>query len=183
MSLDPPGSRRRSIRQPGFDYSHPGVYFVTCCAFRREEIFGAVVEAEMQPSPLGRLIRAEWFRSIGVRREVELFRSEFVLMPNHLHGIVWTVADEPAGSDEKMSPSHAPRSLASFIAAFKAAVARRAGQEMGLTDIWQRDHYEHLIRNETELQTIRVYIHANPQRWLEDQLHPSAPPNRFNRDQ
>jgi putative transposase len=216
MKYDPQIHHRRSIRLKGFDYSHPGVYFVTLCTFQRDEIFGALVNEEMQLSPLGRIARTEWFRSAEIRQEIQLFKTEFVLMPNHLHGIVWIVDEDvrPAendtvgadgirpdgirppdirpelGEDSGASMTgayhaplrRAPRPLASFIAGYKAAVTGRAGRELNSANIWQRIYYEHIVRNENELQIIRVYIYTNPQRWHQDQLHPSASPNRFNQD-
>ena len=245
MKFDPETHHRRSIRLPGYDYSRPGVFFVTLCTFQREEILGAVVDEEMQLSPLGRIVRTEWFRSAEVRKEIQLFKTEFVVMPNHLHGIVWITADDGVGVDcirpagirpDGILPAHrgweappiktaptgkrgtgggtrkyrvqaghhaegvdlasasdtgayhaplqsAPRSLGSFMAGFKAAVTGRVGDELNFANIWQRNFYEHIIRNEDELQEIRVYIHTNPRRWPEDQLHPAAPPNRFNQDE
>jgi putative transposase len=162
------------------------------------------------------IVQNEWFRSAEIRKEFRLFGDEFVVMPNHLHRIVWIVGadgvrpdlpDEthpvisggvrpvnlngvwPEGvrSTQKKGASLAPlqragRSLSSFIAGFKACVTGRAGHEWNMTNIWQRNYYEHIIRNETELKNIWNYIDTNPLRWQEDQLHPSAPSNRFNQD-
>jgi putative transposase len=241
MKFDRETHRRRSIRLAGYDYSRPGVFFVTLCTFQREEILGAMVDEEMQLSPLGRIVRTEWFRSAEMRKEIQLFKTEFVIMPNHLHGIVWIIHDDGAGAVPRKERSGAggirptnagwearcadvnresagdtgagaitptqsvgagtigdrrraggarceplqrtPRSLGSFIAGFKAAVTGRAGDELNSTNIWQQNYYEHIIRNEDELQEIRVYIHTNPRRWQEDQLHPSAPPNKYNQEE
>jgi putative transposase len=73
-------------------------------------------------------------------------------------------------------------SLSSFIAGFKASVTSRARRELDITGIWQRNYYDHIIRNETELMKIWHYIDTNPSKWEEDQLHPDAPPNPFNQD-
>jgi putative transposase len=91
MKYDPRRHHRRSIRLKGYDYRQPGAYFVTICTCQREELFGQIVDGEMQLSPLGELIKREWFRSAQMRREIELFDDELVIMPNHIHGIVHIV--------------------------------------------------------------------------------------------
>ncbi len=174
MRINEPLHHRRSIRLKGVDYSHPGIFFITICAFQREELFGKVMDGEMQLSPLGKIVRTEWFRSAEVCKEIQLFKTEFAVMPNHIHGIVWIVEDGAVGT---------PRSLDSFVTGFKAAVTSRAGNELNSANLWQPNYYEHMIRSKDELQDIRVYIQANPQRWQADQLHPCAQPNRFNQDE
>ncbi len=81
--------RRKSIRLKGYDYSQAGGYFVTIVTYRRECLFGEVVNGETQINPLGETTKEEWFRSTRIRKEIRLFEDEFVLMPNHIHGIVW----------------------------------------------------------------------------------------------
>ena len=73
-----------------------------------------------------------------------------------------------------------PKSLGSFLAGFKASVTSRAKKEMNITSIWQRNYYEHIIRNAVEFEKIWAYIENNPHKWQEDSLHPSAPANKFN---
>ncbi len=179
MRLDREKRSRRSIRLEGYDYSHPGVFFLTLCAYEREELFGEIVDGELQMSPLGRIVRAEWFRSAEMRKEIQLFKSEFGLMPNHLHGIVWINGSAGEESNRRQRP---PRELGTFLKGFKDSVIRRARDELKIAQVWQRNDHEHIVRNENELQDIRVYIQTNPLRWQEDQLHPSAGPNRFNQE-
>ncbi|MEO0408413.1 MAG: hypothetical protein AAF289_13780 [Cyanobacteria bacterium P01_A01_bin.135] len=83
-------NRRRSIRLPGYDYSASGLYFVTICTYQRQCLFGAVVNGEMRLNDLGQIVAAEWVRSADIRREIEC--DEWVVMPNHVHGIVRIVA-------------------------------------------------------------------------------------------
>jgi len=90
---DPSRHRRRSIRLRGYDYTQPGAYFVTICTHNREPLFGKVVAGEMVLNAWGRIVREEWFRSAEIRAEIELFPDEFVVMPNHIHGIIWIVGD------------------------------------------------------------------------------------------
>jgi putative transposase len=79
---------RRSIRLPGFDYSQPGAYFVTICSYRRKHLFGEVIDGEVALSVDGRSVREEWFNTADIRKNVTLLEDEFVIMPNHIHGII-----------------------------------------------------------------------------------------------
>jgi REP element-mobilizing transposase RayT len=97
MKFDPRKHQRRSIRLKGYDYAQPGAYFVTLCAWQREDLFGAVVNGEMHLNPLGQIVHDEWLRSMGIRQEIRLYEDEFVVMPNHLHGIVCIV--DTVGAD------------------------------------------------------------------------------------
>ena len=92
MGYDPERHRRRSIRLKDWDYAQPGAYFVTIVAYGRELLFGQVVGDEIRLSAFGEIVRDEWLASADIRREIRL--DEFVVMPNHLHGIVWIVADD-----------------------------------------------------------------------------------------
>ena len=98
MQLDPIFHTRKSTRLKGFDYSQAGGYFVTVVTFRRENLFGEVVDGEMQVNALGRIVQEEWFRSAKIRKEIRLLEDEFVVMPNHIHGIVWIEIDS-VGAD------------------------------------------------------------------------------------
>jgi REP element-mobilizing transposase RayT len=204
MKYAPSLHHRRSIRLKGYDYSQPGMYFVTMVTWRRDDLFGKIINGEMQLSELGKIVRDEWMRSNGMRQEIRVYEDEFVVMPNHMHGIVWIV--EPVGADSVRPENgvrpgigayHAPQqealqqeatqqeagaslaplrraqsSLSSFVAGFKAAVTSRAKQELNMIGIWQRNYYEHIIRNEKEFMKIWEYIDMNPRKWLDDQLYP-----------
>ncbi len=87
MKYDANIHHRRSIRLHGYDYSLPGAYYVTLCAFRKERIFGHVVEDQMHENECGKIAREQWFESARIRRGLEL--DAFMVMPNHLHGILW----------------------------------------------------------------------------------------------
>ena len=103
MKFDPRKHHRNSIRLKEYDYAQPGAYFVTAVAFQREELFGQIVDKVMQPNRRGEIIREEWFRSADIRNEIRLFPEEFIVMPNHIHGIVWIVengvVDANVGTD------------------------------------------------------------------------------------
>lgn len=185
--FDPRRHHRRSIRLQGYDYAQPGAYFVTVCTHHREMLFGEVVNDIVRLNTFGQIVREEWFRSAEIRREIELYPDEFVVMPNHIHGIVWIVEwDGTNVGASGRSPLHdrpfqrprgpAPRSLASFVAGFKSAVTRCINHVRGSlgTSVWQRNYWEHVIRTERVLNAIRQYIHANPSRWSFDRYNPHA---------
>ncbi len=189
MQFDSHIHHRRSIRLKGYDYSQPGAYFITLVTYQRNCLFGDLVGGEMQLSVLGKIIHDEWMRSIGIRVEIRANKDEFVIMPNHLHGIVWIVgADGVRPGGQGVGHSHhtsepganlaplrrIPRSLSSFVAGFKAAVTSRAKRELDMTGIWQRNYYDHIIRNDQDFMNIWEYIDTNPQKWQEDQLRPSV---------
>ena len=110
MKYDPQKHHRRSIRLKGYDYCvggfvpptryaagtkpaarQPGAYFVTICAFQRMHVFGEVINGEMILNETGKIARDEWFKTAELRPYVELFEDEFVVMPNHAHGMIWIV--------------------------------------------------------------------------------------------
>ncbi len=192
---DPNRHHRRSIRLPGYDYTQPGAYFVTICTHERAHLFGHVVDGDMVLNAFGKIVWEEWFRSAEIRAEIELFPDEFVVMPNHIHGIVWIMETNdhnvgahgrapvigPTGrSPLRIPPAHprgpAARSLGSFIAGFKSAVTKRINTLRGTPGarVWQRNYYERIIRNERALNAIRRYIAENPLRWHRDRYNPDA---------
>lgn len=182
LNYDPNIHHRRSIRMKGYDYTQPGAYFVTIVSDQRKELFGAVINERMRLSPLGEIIRIECMRSIGIRKEILLHEDEFVIMPNHIHGIVWIVTAESGdlrpligNTPADSLPLKHSSSLGKFIAGFKASATHRARRELNITSIWQRNYYEHIIRNQVELQKIWDYIDSNPREWFEDQYNPTKP--------
>jgi putative transposase len=196
---DPQIHHRHSIRLKGYDYTQSGAYFVTLCTYQREEIFGEVAEGEMRLNPLGEIVREEWLKTTGIRSNVELHEDEFVIMPNHIHGIIWivetvgvtrtSVESTSVGATRRVAPTKEPHTLVSgslgaILGQFKSITAKRINALRGTSgvSVWQRNFYEHIIRDENELKIIWDYIYTNPLRWQEDQLHPAAPLNPFNQD-
>jgi REP element-mobilizing transposase RayT len=168
MRSDPLLHNRHSIRLQGYDYSQAGAYYVTMCAWQRRSLFGAIKGGIMCPNGLGALIESEWNR-IPEHAAAEL--DAFVLMPNHLHGIIVLV-----GAGQRPAPTaarfgHVPTgSLGVVVGQFKSRVTK---QVMRLWPawghpIWQRNYYEHVIRNEKEWNSIRNYVGGNPIQWEAD---------------
>jgi hypothetical protein len=97
MRYDPDRHHRRSIRLRGYDYRQPGAYFVTIVTQNHACLFDEVVGEEMHLNELGKIVWEERFRSTEIRQEIDLLPDEFVMMPNHVHGIVWIV-ESPVGA-------------------------------------------------------------------------------------
>jgi REP element-mobilizing transposase RayT len=178
--MDERPKRRRSIRLKGYDYSESGAYFVTICTRNRECLFGEILDGRMVLSEYGEIAREEWLHSEQIRREIKL--DEFVVMPNHIHGIIFFIGDSiqvgaTGRSPLQTSRPHGPlkKSLGSFVAGYKSLTTRRIIQlERGITiSIWQRNYYEHVIRNEIDLEEIREYVENNPAKWSDDENHPA----------
>ena len=167
--------RRHSIRLKGYDYAKPGMYFFTICTSNRQILFGTVANAAMQLNKFGQIIYDEWRKSAEIRHEIRL--DMLMVMPNHLHGIVMITEQDvgaTGGSPFPSGPSN--HSLGAFIAGFKSAVTTRINRLRGTPEarIWQRNYYEHVIRDEESLDRIREYILNNPAQWEFDPENPTA---------
>ncbi len=172
---------RRSIRLVGYDYSQPGAYFVTICTFQKKCVFSEIVDGQRRLNDWGRIVHEEWFRSARVRPEIEL--DACVVMPNHMHAIVgMTVGADSvrpqaeAAKGTRRVPLRRSRSLSSLVAGFKSSTTSRIRQLARVADIrvWQRNFYEHIIRDENELNKAREYISTNPLRWPSDPENPAS---------
>jgi putative transposase len=176
MRFDPDAHHRRSIRLKDHDYSRTGAYFVTIVTYARESLFGSVLDAEVLLNDAGRMVYATWAETRSVRPNVAL--DEFVLMPNHLHGIL--VINEslasirPAGLVAAAAHGPMSGSLGAIVGQFKALTTKRLNamrRSPGIR-VWQRNYYEHVVRDDTDLERLRAYIAANPARWSEDDENP-----------
>ncbi len=177
MPYNPNVHHRRSIRLKGYDYTQNGAYFVTIVTYHREHLFGEVVNGVMLLNEWGEIARREWFKIGELRPYIELYDDEFVVMPNHAHGIIWNVGalqrNSPTGAgaaDEK--PHVEAGSLGAIVRAYKSAVTyaiNAARQTRGMR-VWHRNYYEHIIRNDADLKRIRDYIANNPLKWTKDSL-------------
>ncbi|MGH2568954.1 MAG: transposase [Bacteroidota bacterium] len=178
MKYNPRLHHRRSIRLKGYDYSSEGGYFVTICTHNRECLFGEVVEEKMRLNEIGQIVKEEWARTSEIRQEVGL--DAFVVMPNHLHGVIIINTDPSkemhnVGTHGPASLRRQPRSLGSIVAGFKSAATKRinAHRNSPRMPVWQNRFYEHIIRDEDDRNRIRHYILENPRRWFYDEENPS----------
>ncbi len=173
MNADHPRSTRRSIRVPHYDYSQPGAYFVTICAEGRRALFGKIVDAQMRPDDAGTMITDCWLRLPFKFPTVEL--DQFVLMPNHLHGIV-VIAEAP--DDRSLGAATALGMIVAWFKTMTTNACIRGVKERGWSPfrsrLWQRNYYEHIIRGEKSLDAIREYIAGNPANWAADRENPAA---------
>ena len=163
-------SNRRSIRLKEYDYTQTGGYFVTICTENRKSIFGEIINGSVQLNKSGSIIAATWPWLSDQYPYVKL--DVWVIMPNHFHGIVFLFNDPMGGS--RTAPTKT-KSLGRLIGVFKTVSTKRINEihRNPAQPVWQRNYYEHVIRNETDLEEIREYIQNNPLKWLEDENHPA----------
>ena len=241
MKYDPTKHHRRSIRLPGYDYASPGAYFVTIVTYHLVCLFGKIQNDEMQLTNLGQIVEEHWRVIPEHFPNVEL--GTFVVMPNHIHGIIILHADAIRGlisspeilhnharrgvvSTPEISNNHARRGVVStpeilhdhscrgvvstpellnnhsrrdvvstpiitvpqgdetsplqrptlgqVVAYFKYQSTKQINTILDSTGtpIWQRNFYEHIIRNEDEHERIHLYIESNPVNWMDDEENP-----------
>jgi REP element-mobilizing transposase RayT len=149
---------RRSIRLRKYDYSKPGSYFVTICTDNRKCLFGGIDSQGMHLNELGLLILSIWNELPAHYPSIKL--DLFVIMPNHVHGI--------------LNLSEASASLSEIIRAFKSFSSREINKKFRSPGeaLWQRGFYEHVLRNEDDLDQTRQYILNNPLKWEFDRENP-----------
>jgi putative transposase len=174
---------RRPLRLPTYDYSLPGAYFITVCTQNRLSWFGDVVDGAMFRNDVGFMVEKWWYELSNKFCQIEL--DAFVVMPNHVHGIIF-ITDErrthrcaptgiptPVGADLCVRPKSDLRpSLGKIVQWFKTMTTNRyiagvkqTGWHPFPGKLWQRNYYEHVIRSEESLNSIREYITTNPLRW------------------
>ena len=184
-------SRRRSTRLRGYNYRQTGGYFVTICVQDQKCLFGKIIDGQMQLNEIGKIVIECWNRIPQHFFSTEL--DVYVVMPNHVHGVILL---STGGSKSACPPTHAqpnrrgevsssPSSnrkhevssptLGHVVAYFKYQSTKYINQHRDIpgTQIWQRNYYDHILRDDMDLQRIRQYITDNPMQWQLDQLHPN----------
>lgn len=184
--------RIESTRMQYWDYAWRGNYFITICTHDRERYFGYVKNQKMILSEIGEIAIAEWLKSPEIRPDMNLEMDEFIIMPDHLHGIIkigrnkyndygyWNNMDLMNSRDamhgvstgnsngiSKKQPGPQRKNISSIIRGFKSAVTIKARQ-IHADFRWQPRFHEKLIRDERALNNIRRYIRNNPRKWVED---------------
>jgi len=186
--------RRRSIRLKGWDYGSLGYYFITICTQNREYLFGNITNGNMALNDIGRIVEKCWQDIPAHFPHADL--DEFIVMPNHFHGIlvikgsVGAYKHTPQRSDQSVqsraniysplrkdisdgstlrSPS---KTVGSVIRGFKIGVSQWVHKNTEIFSVWQRNYYEHIVRNEKELDQTRQYIRDNPFAWPQDEENP-----------
>jgi hypothetical protein len=201
MPYNPNIHHRRSIRLKGYDYSQEGLYFVTICCQNRQCLFGKIVDGKMILNDAGKIAKDCWQEIPNHFPNAIL--HEYVVMPNHIHGIVQLVgANQNSPNDvdvhdvgaNKYSPNqNSPdngdnddmigakifsplrcspsKTIGSIVRGYKIGVTKWMRQNTNVYDVWQRNYYEHIIRNERAFKYITEYIVNNPNRWNEDKFY------------
>ncbi len=165
--------RRKLLRLQDYDYSKSGAYFITICTYDRRNIFGEIVGAEMQMNEFGKVVESCWNELPMHYFEIEL--DEFVVMPNHMHGIIMILENGAVGAIHELPlprtrPERRKMLLPKIMGRFKMGSAKLINKMRNTSGnpIWQRNYYEHIIRNEKSLHRIQGYIDTNPARWQYD---------------
>ena len=177
MKYNSDSHHRRSIRLKGYDYSNNGYYFITICSKNRECIFGnlivgallACAQDRIELSIAGKIVDKHWN---NIPNEYEnIYLDEYIIMPNHIHGIV--IIDKDNGAQASSAPT-----ISQIMRSFKSKsgieyLKHIKDNDLNLSGkLWQRNYYEHIIRDENELEQIRTYIVNNPIKWNEDNDNP-----------
>jgi len=177
MKYDPQKHHRRSIRLPDYDYSQPGAYFITLVTQGRERLFGEIHNGEMQLNEPGQIVWEIW-NSLPARYP-QVSVGTAIVMPDHFHGIVnisvsvsvsvGVVHELPRQRQRRITDQMERRrmTLPLVVGYFKMNSAKRINLLRGLDGlpVWQRNYYEHIIRNEAEYNRIHRYIEANASNW------------------
>ncbi len=151
---------RQSIRLSGFDYSQEGSYFITICTQNRKPLFGEILNEKMALNQVGNIIKKEWMKIPSRFHGVNL--DAFVVMPNHIHGIILILRPIPG------------QTIGNIIGAFKSISANEyikllKKNTLAVEKLWQRNFYEHVSRDDEDYFRIIEYINNNPENWENDQ--------------
>ncbi len=167
--------KAESLRMKGFDYSSDGAYFITICSFERKNIFGQIKGSQFFESELGKIIKEELLKTDITRNN--MFLGTWVIMPNHLHAIIYIsnstnissyeVAKYTLILDKFNTFTTQSNNLSSFVRGIKASVTSKA-KNIGIKSVWQSNFYERIIRNQNELISIENYINENIIKWESD---------------
>jgi putative transposase len=187
-SHDDPDHHRRSMRLRGYDYAQAGAYFVTICTYDRACLLGDIVDGTMRLNDAGQVVQEGW--TAIARQYSGIAIDAFVVMPNHIHGIIMIAATGTTGPTgatttpvgaQFIAPNPVPHSnttnamnraptVGEIVRAYKARVTVTINQRRGTrgVPVWQRNFYDHIIRDDEALDRIRQYIVDNPAQWAHD---------------
>jgi putative transposase len=187
MAFNPNIHHRQSIRITNHDYSQSGAYFITVCTHQRAHMFGEIIDGRMVLNGAGLIVQNCWHK-ISTHFSMA-FMDEWVIMPNHMHGII--VINNVGAIHE--SPNEKPRNIRAIhesplqmtiiarrnmiipklIGRFKMQAAKQINTRRNTPGIpiWQRNYWERIIRDEHEMQSVRQYICNNPAQWPQDDLN------------
>jgi putative transposase len=162
--------KRKTIRLKGYDYRQPGYYYVTFCSMDRQCIFGEIKGTAFVPNVIGAKINELWQTLPDHFLNVSL--DVMQVMPNHVHAII-IINDHFRESSPDPQPFNGEATLGQIVGYWRYQVSKQLHARDNDLEFWQDNMYEHIIRNEHELQLIRQYIFDNPGAWAEDQENPA----------
>jgi len=169
--MEKDAKNRRSTRLPQHDYSSQGAYFLTICLKERILVFGEVENGEMRLNEIGRFVEEEWQNAVNAFPGVSM--DAFVIMPDHVHGIVMIDGDSNrtnvgAIHESPLQPAARRKmTISRLVGRFKTVTAKWINSLRGTPGqaVWQRNYHDRIIRDSFEQHRIREYIAANPSRW------------------
>ena len=195
MKYNPQIHHRRSIRLKGYDYSQAGLYFITICVHEKKHLFGNIENGEMILNDAGKIANECWLEIPNHFPNAVL--HEHIVMPNHVHGVIQLLKNndtvgidnyqslfphpspQPTQPSPQPSPQQPPknefqkiipRSIGSIVRGFKIGVTKWVHANSEIHTVWQRNYYEHIIRDEQSYQKISEYIVNNPANWKNDKF-------------
>ena len=200
MKYNPKKHHRRSIRLKGYDYSQAGLYFITICVQNRKCLFSDITNGKIKLNDAGRMVENQWLAL--PQRFTNIHLHEYVVMPNHFHAILEIVVgatlvvapnipiapNNPITQIKKgqqgLAPTNNPnkKTVGNMVGAFQSIATveyirgvKNHNWERFDKKLWQRNYWEHIIRNDTECNRIANYIINNPRKWDNDKFNPGNP--------
>ena len=198
MAYNPKKHHRRSIRLKGYDYSKAGLYFITICVQNRACLYGNIVDGKMNLNDAGIMVEKQWLELPQRFTNIQL--HEYIVMPNHFHAILeivvgTTLVVDPNNTDTKngtvvpnkkrqpqgiaptIPPTAKNKTVGDMVGAFQSIATveyirgvKNQNWEQFDKKLWQRNYWEHIIRNDTEYHRVANYIINNPAKWNDDQF-------------
>ena len=160
-----------STRLQNWNDSNEAMYFVKICTKNRENYFGEIFDSIIQPTEIGKIAYTEWYKTIELRPDMNLESGEFVVMPNHIHGIIEINRLRIQRTSPLDVSSNKIKTLSELMGAYKTTVSKQIHLKGYLGFAWQRSYYENIIRNEIAHCKISDYIVNNPARWNSDKFN------------
>ena len=171
--------QRKSIRLKGYDYAQRGLYFITICTQHHKYLLGEIEDNKMNLNDVGRMVE-KWYYELE-NKFLDIKCNEMVIMPNHIHFIIKNIGDTNESGEhicEHTSGEHTGSPLRQIIQWWKTMTTneyiycvKNHGWKRFNKHVWQRNYYEHIIRNDEDYKRIAEYIINNPTNWHNDKLN------------
>jgi len=182
MTFSHSEKHRRSIRLSNFDYSVEGAYFLTICAHNKRSFFGEISDCKMYVNEYGKIVLDEWQKTSILRPRI--ITDAFVVMPNHIHGIIFIKNQKQTNNfGARKKPPVVEKfgrptsdSIPTIVRLYKSSVTMKINnlRHSPCEPVWQKNYFEHVIRDKKSLYLIREYIEQNPSNWESDDENPKV---------